>query len=338
MNKKLHNTNMIVLLIVTALVLAACGTLQIEQVEPAASATELQVAPEKPELDEPASPPVTAIPPTPIIEALPPMNVAHSSGDNETIVLPGCFDFDNGVSLTPADPNCDFTLLPGPDSGTIEMYPIAPAALAYGGVFSDVPTIARCAGSDAFSTEPEVVAPLAAMYVCYHTGEGRVGYLHFTEADLEKAYTVTLEWLTFSDELAIPNPEDKPATSVAYNSDDNEIIVLPGCFDFDNGVSLTSPDPNCDFTLLPGPDSGTIEMYPIAPAQLAYGSVFPDAPTFAQCAGNDAFQHGARTHGANGGYVCLLPYWRGSCRLPAFYRCGSGTSVYRHVRMANFFQ
>jgi hypothetical protein len=169
------------------------------------------------------------------------------------------------------------------------MYPIAPAALAYGGVFSDVPTIARCAGSDAFSTEPEVVAPLAAMYVCYRTGEGRFGYLHFTEADLEQAYTVTLEWLTFSDELAIPNPEDEPATSGIYSSDDNEIIVLPGCFDFDNGVSLTPPDSNCDFTLLPGPDNGTIEMYPIAPAQLAYGSVFPDAPTFTQCAGTDAF-------------------------------------------------
>lgn len=215
MNKILHNTNMIVLLLVTTLVLAACGTLQVEQVEPAVSATEPQAAPEKPESDESASATVpeetavsatpypviataTAIPPTPIIEVLPPMNVAHNSGDNEIIVLPGCFDFDNGVSLIPTDPNCDFTLLPGPDSGTIEMYPIAPSALAYGGVFSDVPTIARCADSDAFSTEPELVAPLAAMYVCYRTGENRIGYLHFTEADLEQAYTVTLEWRTFS--------------------------------------------------------------------------------------------------------------------------------------------
>jgi hypothetical protein len=287
MNKILHNTTMIVLLLATTLVLAACGTTQIDQVEPA-SAPALEATAVSP-TPSPAIAVTTAIPPTPIIEVLPPMNVAHSSSENETIVLPGCFDFDNGVSLAPPDPNCDFNLLPGADSGTIEMVPIAPAALAYGGVFSDIPTIARCAGSDAFSTKPELVAPLAAMYVCYRTGEGRFGYLHFTEADLEQAYTVSLEWLTFSDELAIPNPEDEPDTSGTYSSDDNEIIVLPGCFDFDNGITLAPPDPNCDFNLIPGPDSGTIEMYPVASAQLAYGSVFPDSPTFAQCADNDAF-------------------------------------------------
>jgi hypothetical protein len=287
MNKKLHNTYMILLLIVTTLVLAACGTLRVEQVEPVTEETAVSSTPSLAIAAATAT--ATAIPPTPIIEVLPPMNVAHSSGDNETIVLPGCFDFDNGVSLPPPDLNCDFTLLPGPDSGTIEMYPITPAALAYGGVFSDVPTIARCAGSDAFSTEPEVVAPLAAMYVCYRTREGRVGYLHFTEVDLEQAYTVTLEWLTFSDELTIPNQEDEPATPVAYNGGSDEIAILPACFDFDNGLSLAPPDPNCDFNLLPGSDSGTIEIYPIAPAQLAYGSVFPETPTFAQCAGNDAF-------------------------------------------------
>ncbi len=219
MNKMVHNTTVIVLLLVTALVLAACGTLQKEQVEPASA----------PVLEEtavsPTPSPVIAVdmtvPPTPIIEVLPPMDVAHSSSNNEIIVLPGCFDFDNGVSLAPPDPNCDFTLLPGPDSGTIELYPIAPAALAYGGVFPDAPTFAQCADNDAFSTEPELVAPLAAMYVCYRTGEGRFGYLHFTEADLEQAYTVTLEWLTFSSEQSsssIPKEIDLAYQNSAFGS------------------------------------------------------------------------------------------------------------------------
>ena len=80
------------------------------------------------------------------------------------------------------------------------MYPIAPAQLAYGSVFPDVPTLAQCSDNEVFSTEPELIAPLAAMYVCYRTGENRIGYLHFTEADLEQAYTVTVDWRTFSDE------------------------------------------------------------------------------------------------------------------------------------------
>lgn len=216
MNKKLHNTTMIVLLMVTALVLAACGTLQVEQVEPAVSETELTSVPEKPEFDEPAAaigveetavsptpspvisdPLPTAVSSTPILETIP---VTHNNGSNEIIILPGCFDFDNGASLAPPDPDCDFNLLPGPDSGTVEMYPVDSAQLAYGSVFPDAPTFTQCADTDAFSTEPELVAPMAAMYICYRTGEDRVGYLHFTDADLEQAYTVTLEWQTFSNE------------------------------------------------------------------------------------------------------------------------------------------
>jgi hypothetical protein len=215
MNKKLHKTNMILLLVISVLILSACGTLKVEQVEPAA-VVELQATLEEPELDEPTASPAleetavsptpspgisnplpTAIPSTPILEPIP---ATHNRGSNEIIILPGCFDFDNGVSLTPPDPDCDFNLLPGPDSGTIEMYPIDSAQLAYGSVFPDVPTFTQCADTDAFSTEPELVAPMAAMYICYRTGEDRVGYLHFTDADLEQAYTVTLEWQTFSND------------------------------------------------------------------------------------------------------------------------------------------
>jgi hypothetical protein len=116
----------------------------------------------------------------------------------ETLVLPGCYDFDGGESVIPPDPACDFSILPHSEPGMVEIYPIGGAQLAYGGVFADAPEPAQCSASTAFSAERESVAPLAAMYVCYRTGEGRLGYLHFTAADLEQAGTVTFEWETFA--------------------------------------------------------------------------------------------------------------------------------------------
>lgn len=118
----------------------------------------------------------------------------------ETVVLPACYDFDAGASVVPPDPACDFSLLPGPDHGTIEVYPLAGAQLAYGGVFPETPTLAQCVASDAFSGEREIVAPMAAMYVCYRTREAHTGYLHFIAADLEQAGTLTLDWVTFGGE------------------------------------------------------------------------------------------------------------------------------------------
>jgi hypothetical protein len=129
----------------------------------------------------------------------------------ETVALPACYDFDDGMSVVPPDEACDFSLLPGPDSGTIEVYPQAGAQLAYGGVFPGAPTLAQCAGSDAFSGEREIVAPMAAMYVCYQTDQGRIGYLHFTAADLEQAGTLTFDWFTFIPEASDATVEDEGA-------------------------------------------------------------------------------------------------------------------------------
>ena len=39
---------------------------------------------------------------------------AYTQGVGETLILPGCYDFDNGVSVVPPDPSCDFNILPGP--------------------------------------------------------------------------------------------------------------------------------------------------------------------------------------------------------------------------------
>lgn len=122
----------------------------------------------------------------------------YARNTGETVALPACFDFDDGATVVPPDAACDFSMLPGPDSGTVEIYPQAGAQLAYGGVFPQVPTLAQCAASNAFSGEREIVAPMAAMYVCYRTGEGRTGYLHFTDADLEQAGTLAFDWLTFA--------------------------------------------------------------------------------------------------------------------------------------------
>ena len=133
----------------------------------------------------------------------PAASTAYAQGSAETLVLPGCYDFDHGASLAPPDPACDFNILPGPDSGTIEVYPVQTAQLAYGGVFPEPPTREQCtadAMNDAYSAEREIVAPMAAMYVCYRTAEGRTGYLHFTGADLQQAGTVTFDWLTVAGE------------------------------------------------------------------------------------------------------------------------------------------
>ena len=193
------------LLVLLALLLSACGTFQIEA-EPSASdgltagsatsnvePTLVDVAmatdaTQEIQVTEQVAPATRVIMTT---------TVARNTPNREELFLPACYDFDAGASLTPPDPGCDFTFLPGPDSGTIEIYPVAPAQLAYGAVIPEEPGPAECAENGAFSTDPEVVAPLAAMYVCFRTGEGRVGYLHFTAADLEQAYSVTFDWLVF---------------------------------------------------------------------------------------------------------------------------------------------
>jgi hypothetical protein len=158
---------------------------------------------------------------TPATSAAPFAPGAFAQGTAEILVLPGCFDFDHGVSAVPPDPACDFNVLPGPDSGTVQVYPIAAAQLAYAGVFPELPTLAQCAESNAFSGEPEIVAPLAAMYVCYQTGEGRLGYLHFTAADLEQAGTLTFDWVTFAAEVGAGSPSSEPpaGADLIYSND-----------------------------------------------------------------------------------------------------------------------
>lgn len=145
----------------------------------------------------PAEPAATEIL-IPEMEDMPEEVVVYAQKTGETLALPGCYDFDEGASLIPPDNACDFSMLPGPDGGTIEVYPQGGATLAYSGVFPEEPTRSQCATNDAYSSERELVAPMAAMYVCYQTAEGRTGYLHFTAADLAQAGTLTFDWMTFA--------------------------------------------------------------------------------------------------------------------------------------------
>lgn len=150
---------------------------------------------------EPAAAASAATKPGPTATSTAPAeSAAHARGVGETLILSGCFDFDGGVNVIPPDSAGDFTMLPGPDSDTVEVYPVETAQMAYGGVFPQRPSRAQCEASDAFSGDREVVAPMAARYVCYRTGEGRTGYLHFTGADLEQAGTVMFDWMTFAQE------------------------------------------------------------------------------------------------------------------------------------------
>ena len=170
-------------------------------------------------LSEPAAT-ETVVPETAVPETSPAAadDGVYTLNADETVALPACFDFDDGATLVPPDAACDFSMLPGPDSGTIEIYPQAGAQLAYGAVFPEVPSPAQCTASHAFSSDPEVVAPMAAMYVCYRTGEGRTGYVHFTGADLRQAGTVTFDWLTFAKE-ADGNHSVTDTSDYNYNND-----------------------------------------------------------------------------------------------------------------------
>jgi hypothetical protein len=197
--------NKVVLFLAILLLIGACRLVQPTPKQE--NGAPLTVAPAVPRQEiPPTKPPMDANPgeavkQTAVAEKLAAHveSVAYAQGTVEKFVLPGCFDFDAGVASAPPDPACDFNFLPGaPDSGTIEVFPIESAHLAYGGVFPQAPTKAECGGSQAFSNEREIVAPMASMYVCYQTGEGRLGYLHFTGADLEQTYTLAFDWLTFA--------------------------------------------------------------------------------------------------------------------------------------------
>jgi hypothetical protein len=189
------------------------GTVVIEESDPPATST-ATIIPEATPIE------MEVVTPTAIVDTSSLAEEPPAAGDiseeplyaqkmGETVALPACYDFDDGMSVVPPDDACDFSILPGPDSGTIEVYPQAGARLAYGGVFPEAPTLAQCAGSDAFSGEREIVAPMAAMYVCYQTGQGRTGYLHFTAADLEQAGTLTFDWFTFISEANDMPVEDE---------------------------------------------------------------------------------------------------------------------------------
>jgi len=110
--------------------------------------------------------------------------------------LPRCFNLDAGTVGSDSNPNCDFNLRPHESAGTLFFEPIMPARFGFGGVFPEPPTEAMCAGSQHLSANSEVIAPAAMFYICYQTGNGRFGYLHFLQMT-DDPPTVSLEWHTF---------------------------------------------------------------------------------------------------------------------------------------------
>ena len=165
MNKLPTKRVICVLLVLLALLFSACGTFQIEAELSASDGltTGSATSNVEPTLVDVAMT-TDAIQEVQVAEQVAPAThiimtatVARNTPNREELFLPGCYDFDAGASLTPPDPGCDFTFLPGPDSGTIEIYPVAPAQLAYGAVIPEEPDPAECAENGAFSTEPGVL-------------------------------------------------------------------------------------------------------------------------------------------------------------------------------------
>lgn len=120
------------------------------------------------------------------------------SGTTTVTELPRCFDLDAGTVGAVANPNCEFNMHPHEAEFTLIFEPIQPSRFGFSGVFPEPPTEAMCAGSQHLSGSSEVIAPLASFYICYQTGEGRFGYLHFLDMTNEPL-TVTLEWHTYGE-------------------------------------------------------------------------------------------------------------------------------------------
>lgn len=129
-----------------------------------------------------------------------PTAVPQRSGSVVLEELPICFNLDDGtvgdVESGSPDPLCEFTLRAADSAGTLIFEPVQPARFGFGGVFPEVPSVSMCSGSQHLSGGSETIAPLASMYVCYQTGEGRFGYLHFVDMR-DDPLTVTMEWETF---------------------------------------------------------------------------------------------------------------------------------------------
>lgn len=120
------------------------------------------------------------------------------SGTTTVTELPRCFNLDAGTVGAVANPNCEFNMHPHETALTLVFEPIQPARFGFSGVFPEAPTEAMCAGSQHLSGTSEVIAPLASFYICYQTGEGRFGYLHFLDMT-EEPLTVTMEWHTYGE-------------------------------------------------------------------------------------------------------------------------------------------
>ncbi|MCB0020657.1 MAG: hypothetical protein KDE09_22845 [Anaerolineales bacterium] len=126
----------------------------------------------------------------------PQVDPPQRSGTVTITELPKCFNLDTGLVGGQSNPNCEFNLHPHESAGTLFFEPILPARFGFGGVFPEAPSATMCTGSQHLSSNSEVIAPLATLYVCYQTGEGRFGYLHFLDMT-EEPLTATLEWQTF---------------------------------------------------------------------------------------------------------------------------------------------
>lgn len=136
------------------------------------------------------------IPHGPQSSAAPAADSPLRSGTITVTELPRCFDLDGGTVGAVSNPNCEFNLHPHDSMGTLVFEPIQPANFGFSGVFPEAPSVTMCVGSPHLSGTSEVIAPLATMYVCYRTGQGRFGYLHFIDMT-DEPLTATFEWHTF---------------------------------------------------------------------------------------------------------------------------------------------
>ncbi len=249
------------------------------------------------------TPTASQIPPTPLdLEAVTSTPEAVedpgpgllAEGIDVFLAYSNCFDLDTGRASAGPDQGCDFSAAPGPGSEglTIEFRPAAPAQFAFGGVYTQEPTVDQCRDSEFYSFGTEIVNPLE-YYVCYQTNEGLYGVMYFS--DLDGVNGISFDWKTYDLAGVVPTMEPTPTSTATpmldtgiFRQDEGSFLSFDNCFDFDDGA-LFADDPACEIAIEAGEQEGSVLVIPQGLSRFAAGAAFLEAPALEQCAGSTNF-------------------------------------------------
>jgi hypothetical protein len=258
------------------------------------SCTMPEVSVETPVVDTKTPAPTKTLPEPAISTRTPEVEQVVTEGVDMSIQFQECFDLDSGVSGDVE--TCDFMVLEGEQTQTIAFYPNQGAGFAFGSVFRDEPSLEQCQEVSSMSGENVDISPLE-YYVCYVTGEGHTGFLHFKE--ISAGGGINFDWRTFG--ASYPGTVVFPEPAV-FAQGQEAVVNFEDCFDLETGV--IEEDEACDFMPRQGEDSEAIEFIPFQNAVFALGNEFSEEPTLGRCMNVVSFSSGVQVISPIDLYVC----------------------------------